>query len=117
MSPGSIRARNTDIKLSAGVARIMTANATSLADWLGLKIMGGRRTVPNPTQRKSITFVITKKLCSQRWRDAVSSSAGVDSTVADATAIMTARMQAELPLVVAPPAPATGLWGCPLRRA
>jgi len=117
MAPGSIRARNTDAKIPAGVARIVTANAGSLAEWLGEPLMAGKKgVVPHPIRRKAITFVIKKRLCSPQWVAAANSSTGVDPTVTMASTIMVARVQEALGLSVAAPAPVMGLFGCPRRQ-
>jgi hypothetical protein len=110
MASGSIRARNVDMQLPANLARIMTANATSLSQWLGdIKL-------EDPLRRKAICYVIKQRLVSAEWVAAQRTAAGGNPVNAEASVIMSARMQEALPLVIAAPAPMMGLFGCPRRQ-
>jgi len=73
---GSLRARNKDIKLPEGVARIITANAKNMEEWVGKKIP-----CSDPLKRKSIAFIITKPLCSDGWRSQTCGSVEKDASV------------------------------------
>ena len=62
-APGSIRCRNADLMLPAGVPRIFTGNAESAQQWSGLRLKWSE-----PLQRKTIVYNITKPLCDAQWR-------------------------------------------------
>lgn len=61
---GSLRARGENIKLVAGVARIITTNATSIQDWLRDRALWSA-----PLKRKCIVVPITRPLVVPNWSD------------------------------------------------
>ena len=65
LQPGSIRARNQDLAMPVGLARIITANAENAEEWCGFRLKW-----TEPLQRKSIVFPISKQLCDEAWRAA-----------------------------------------------
>jgi hypothetical protein len=112
---GTIRARNQEIKLCEGVARIITANAASPADWCGAKI-----TYSEPLRRKSIVFQITKPLCDPRWVSGlVGSASSRDPAIEAAGALMQARLASAgiaMPVLLAPAPSGLASLMCPVRR-
>jgi hypothetical protein len=113
---GTIRARNNEIKLCEGVARIITANAPSPAAWCGAKIK-----YSEPLRRKSIVFQITKPLCDPAWVTALatSSSSSRDPALEAAGALMQARLDSAgivMPVQIVPAPSGLASLMCPARR-
>lgn len=72
---GTIRGRCEDVRLVAGVARLISANSNSPQAWCGDASVWSE-----PLRRKSIHFNITEPLCSDEWRvQASSESAAVNA--------------------------------------
>ena len=63
--PGSVRCRNEDMQLPAGVLRIFTGNAASAQEWCG-----HRAKWTEPLQRKSVVYVLGKPIVPKAWRTA-----------------------------------------------
>ena len=61
---GSIRARGDNIKMVAGVARIITTNATSIQDWCRDRVIWS-----GPLKRKCIVFPMFQPLVVPNWSD------------------------------------------------
>ena len=112
---GTIRARNNEIKLCEGVARIITANASSAAAWCGAKIK-----FSEPLRRKSIVFQITSPLCDPRWVSGlVGSASSRDPAIETASDLMHVRLAAaglELPVQIVPAPSGLASLLCPARR-
>jgi hypothetical protein len=85
-----------------------------LQEWLGPKFVASK-----PIRRKCIVFVVTKRLCSDRWlasvRGEIAGQEPLDPTIATTTTIMNERYQLA-GLEEAAPAPVMGLFGCPRRQ-
>ena len=64
-APGTIRCRNVDLALPAGVPRIFTGNAEHAEQWVM-----GRFKWSEPCQRKAIVFEIKQPLIPESWRKA-----------------------------------------------
>ena len=112
---GTIRARNNEIKLCEGVARIITANASSAAAWCGPKIK-----YSEPLRRKSIVFQITTPLCDPRWVSGlVGSDSSRDPAIETASDLMQARLASAglaLPVQIVPAPSGLASLLCPARR-
>ena len=63
-APGSIRCRNADLVLPAGVPRLFTANAETAQEWVGNRLKW-----TEPIQRKTVVFVVKSPLVPDSWRD------------------------------------------------
>ena len=63
-APGSIRCRNADLVLPAGVPRLFTANAETAQEWVG-----NRMRWTEPIQRKTVVFVVKSPLVPDSWRN------------------------------------------------
>ena len=85
---GTLRARNTDIKLPEGVVRIITSNAVDGQDWCGKKIPWS-----DPLKRKSIRFNITKPLIPSGYFQ--SKDVGRDPDVSSISDLMASRLAPE----------------------
>jgi hypothetical protein len=62
VSSGNLRARNSNVNLPAGVARIITCNACSPQQWVGKGILWSE-----PLKRKSILFQLSLPLVVANW--------------------------------------------------
>ena len=60
---GTLRGRKDDVQLVPGVARLISANSNSPAEWCGANHVWSE-----PLRRKSICYSITEPLCSETWR-------------------------------------------------
>jgi len=112
-TPGTIRARNQEIKLCEGVARILTANASTASEWCGRSIKWS-----DPLARKTMVFQVTAPLCSRVWVNSLSSAVSSCGPSQQASILLRSRLAAagvEAP-VQQPVAP-TGLSSllCPRR--
>ena len=63
-APGSIRCRNADLVLPAGVPRLFTANAETAQEWVGNRLKW-----TEPIQRKTVVFVVKSPLVPDSWRN------------------------------------------------
>jgi hypothetical protein len=86
-SSGSIRCRNQDLCLPAGVPRIFTANACSAVSWAGQRVGWAE-----PLQRKAVVFVITRPLCHESWRLNASSCASVCDDAEEVAQLMAGQV-------------------------
>jgi hypothetical protein len=112
--PCSYRARNEDVKICAGVPRVITSNATSLAEFLGPGIA-----CSDPLKRKCIVFNVQKPLVSQAWVASLRTHAAADLEVGATSTCMSDRMRTVPVVVTALPASSSSS-SCPLacrRRA
>ena len=110
---GTMRARNNEIKLCEGVARIITANASPPANWVGHKM-----TWTDPLRRKSVAFMINKPLCDPSWVAEMASGANNANPSAEgASRIMQERLaNAGISLPPTPEVVSAFSRICPRRR-
>ncbi len=86
---GTLRGRKDDVKLVAGVARLISANSSSPQAWCGTASEWSE-----PLRRKSILYNITSPLCSEAWRNDAELQNGNDNQGFDAVlSNNTARLQ------------------------
>ena len=111
LAPASIRCRNSDLVLPAGMPRIITANATSAEERCGYCCKWSK-----PLERKSIVFVIKKPLCNDRWRRGLVENAEEnDDDCDDAVKIMRDSVAGRFAPPPAAPPSVAGRWASALR--
>jgi hypothetical protein len=99
VSPGNLRARNSNVNLPAGVARLITTNAASPREWVGKGIRWSE-----PLQRKSILFQLTLPLVEANW-----SKLPQNADVGVSSGSLPVERARELLLSQPPPLPAASL--------
>jgi hypothetical protein len=110
---GTLRGRNSDISVSHDVARIITGNADSGAQWVGKGM-----TWSQPLRRKSVLFQIGSSLVSDAFRRGAAvlpDDLSVECSAA-ASAVMAGRFRAVHSEIVSAIVPARSSLFCPLRR-
>ena len=77
-APGSIRCRNADLVLPAGVPRIFTGNAESAEEWVGNRLKWSA-----PIQRKTVVFIVKAPLVPDSWRNQETTAENEPNDAAD----------------------------------
>ena len=106
----TMRARNSDLIIPAGIPRITTGNAVNRKEFFG-------DVDSKPLERKSITFFITKRLVSEQWVQSLNIVENEAPEQVNVTNLLRGRVEAvEAEIASTDSNPAVGCCGiCPRR--